>query len=95
MDRTDDNLHEWADEHLLYEAQMLAYTTARLRGHQIANPERNMLIESFAIHARCLREFLWHGRSSKPRRRASRGLLQAGSLGGDAGKHPSGRRGGA
>jgi hypothetical protein len=55
MDRTDENLRAWADEHLLYEARMLQRAAREIR-----KPRRtNMEIESFAVHARCLTEFLW------------------------------------
>jgi hypothetical protein len=61
MARTPDEMKEWADEHLVYEAQMLRHAGERL--HQLGgtpSQERNMAIEAFAVHARCLREFLWH-----------------------------------
>ena len=58
--RTDKELAAWADEHLVYEAQQLRFAAERLAalGDREA-PERNMAIESFAIHTRCLLEFLW------------------------------------
>jgi hypothetical protein len=61
MERTDKNLREWADEHLVYEAQMLRYAATRLQQHgDRAGRDRNAMIESFAVHTRCLREFLWY-----------------------------------
>jgi hypothetical protein len=70
MDRTDENLRAWADKHLLYEARMLE-RAARL----MQKPRRtNMEIESFAIHARCLTEFLWYDPSERHPEDAARAV---------------------
>ncbi len=64
--RDDDTLREWADEHLVYEADMMRYAARRLRElGDDAGEERNGIIESFAIHVRCLGEFLWYGPSAQ------------------------------
>jgi hypothetical protein len=58
--RTDKQLAEWAHEHLVYEAQQLRFCAERLAALGAREgPERNMAIETFAIHTRCLLEFLW------------------------------------
>lgn len=68
-DISPDRLRAWAKEHLMYEVSTLVYATAELGN----TPERrsareNTLLESFAVHARCLNDFLWHDRSDrKPR----------------------------
>jgi hypothetical protein len=57
---TDKQLAAWAHEHLVYEAQQLRFAAERLAalgGRE--SRERNMAIESFTIHTRCLWEFLW------------------------------------
>jgi hypothetical protein len=55
VERTDDSLREWADEHLLYEARMLVRAAELIQTGNWTNIE----VESFAVHARCLTEFLW------------------------------------
>lgn len=63
--RTDAELTDFADEHLVYEGRMLVYAVNRLwalRGER--SPERNAHLESFAVHSRCLRDFIW-GRRNK------------------------------
>lgn len=58
---TDAELRDWAREHLVYEARMLAYAAVELS--KIADEPRSMrsnaLLESFAVHVRCLRDFLF------------------------------------
>ena len=63
----DQELAEWAREHLVYEARMLAYTAVRLaeRRDLPRDHESNLLLEGLAIHARCLRDFLWGNRSER------------------------------
>lgn len=50
-------------EHLLYETQMLSFLSERLGVEHLVEDryweEHNALIESFVIHARGLRDFLW------------------------------------
>lgn len=48
----------WAREHLVYEVDMLVYATERLIDEQ-EGMEGNVLLEAFAVHARCLFDFLW------------------------------------
>lgn len=62
--RSNDELREFAHEHLVYEARMLVYAVAEMRGLR-KGPERNAYLESFAVHARCLRDFFWGKRDRK------------------------------
>lgn len=57
----DDDLAGWAREHLVYEGRMLAFAAVRLAERQglPRDPESNALLESFVMHVRCLRDFLW------------------------------------
>lgn len=52
----------------MYEVTMLVYATAEI-GNQPDEPSPlgNALLESFAVHARCLDHFLWRDRDRKPR----------------------------
>jgi hypothetical protein len=58
---SDSDLTGWAREHLVYEGKMLAYTAIRLSEifDLPRDQESNLLLEGFAIHTRCLRDFLW------------------------------------
>lgn len=57
---SDEELTEWADEHLAYEAWMLAFASLMLARPDLPRDEMsNVFLESFAIHARCLRDFLF------------------------------------
>jgi hypothetical protein len=62
----DKELALWAREHLVYEGRMLAFTAVRLAERQgiPADPLSNALLESFTVHVRCLRDFLWGHRAS-------------------------------
>lgn len=54
----DIELSAWAREHLVYEVDMLVFATESL----VDDPggmEGNVLLEAFAVHARCLFDFLW------------------------------------
>jgi hypothetical protein len=64
----DADLASWAREHLVYEAKMLAYTAVELakRRDLPRNQESNVFLEAFAIHTRCLRDFLWGERRRYP-----------------------------
>jgi hypothetical protein len=64
---SDEKLMRWVREHLVYEGRMLAYTALRLaeRTDLPRDQESNVLLESFAIHARCLRDFLWGSRTKR------------------------------
>jgi hypothetical protein len=57
--RTDDQLAEWATEHLIYEVDMLVFGLERLTEVQPETLDANLALESFAVHARCLFDFLW------------------------------------
>jgi hypothetical protein len=59
----DDELKVWARRHLVYEVRMLVASAVELSKHDTASPQSNALLESFLIHARCLRDFLWGTRS--------------------------------
>jgi hypothetical protein len=63
VDRRDpEQLRDWAYEHLAYEVNTITYAT-----HQIAlkptGSKANVLIESFAVHARGLHDFFWRDRT--------------------------------
>ena len=68
-DISPDRLREWAEEHLMYEVSTLVYATAELGNTSEQRSAReNTLLESFAVHTRCLNDFLWHDRRDrKPR----------------------------
>jgi hypothetical protein len=61
----DDELTAWARRHLVYEVRMLVASAVELSKHDTANPQSNAFLESFLIHARCLRDFLWGTRSKR------------------------------
>lgn len=63
----DDDLARWAREHLVYEGRMLAFAAVRLAERQglPRDPESNALLESFVVHVRCLRDFLWGRRRDR------------------------------
>jgi hypothetical protein len=58
-ERTDDQLAEWAAEHLIYEVDMLVFALEKLSEVQPETRDANLALEAFAVHARCLYEFLW------------------------------------
>jgi hypothetical protein len=64
---SDEDLTRWAREHLVYEGKMLAYTAIRLSEifDRPRDQESNLLLEGFAIHTRCLRDFLWGRRTPR------------------------------
>jgi hypothetical protein len=57
-------LHDWAFEHLAYEVNTLTYVVSRL-AEKPTGSEVNALVESFAVHTRCLHDFFWRDRTSK------------------------------
>ena len=63
--RSAEELRRWAHEHLVYEAKMLVHDVERVADASLSDPDRNAFIESFAIHVRCLRDFVW--RDSRPK----------------------------
>jgi hypothetical protein len=66
MDRPPEDLRRWAHEHLVYEAAMLLHVVRKAADVRLSNPDRNAFIESFAIHVRCLRDFLWRDQRPRP-----------------------------
>jgi hypothetical protein len=58
-ERTDGQLAAWAKEHLVYEVDMMVFALERLEGEVPETRGANLALESFAVHARCLFEFLW------------------------------------
>ncbi len=56
---TDEELAQWARRHLVYEVRMLVASAVELSKHKTPNPQSNAFLESFLIHARCLRDLLW------------------------------------
>lgn len=65
MNRSDDELKRWAHEHLVYEAAMLSHAVDKFADKRLSDQDHNAFIESFAIHVRCLRDFLWDSRSPR------------------------------
>ena len=65
MNRSREELMRWAHEHLVYEARMLMHSVQKVTDTSVSDPDRNAFIESFAIHVRCLRDFLW--RDTRPK----------------------------
>ena len=59
MNRSDAQLMRWAHEHLVYEAGMLTHAVEKVADRQLSDQDHNAVMESFAIHVRCLRAFLW------------------------------------
>lgn len=59
---SDEELTQWARRHLVYEVRMLVASAVELSKHEVPNPQSNAFLESFLIHARCLRDFLWGAR---------------------------------
>jgi hypothetical protein len=62
---TDQELHEYATDHLCYELSMLYETARRLVYDRAIHTDcilKNALIESFTIHARALVLFLYRGK---------------------------------
>jgi hypothetical protein len=57
--RDDATLAAWAEEHLVYEVDQLVYALERLADEEPESRAANLALESFAVHARCLFEFLW------------------------------------
>jgi len=57
-ERTDDQLATWAKEHLVYEVDTMVFALERLT-EEPEGMRANVALESFAVHARCLFEFLW------------------------------------
>lgn len=55
---SDTELSEWAKEHLVYEVDMLLFATESLIDEP-GGMDGNVLLEAFAVHARCLFDFLW------------------------------------
>lgn len=68
-DMTPDQLRAWVAEHLMYEVDTLIYTTLEIGKceGELSHGE-NVLLDAFAVHARCLNDFLWRDRNArKPR----------------------------
>lgn len=66
MDRSNEELRRWAHEHLTYEAGMLVHAVRKAADESLSDPDRNAFIESFAVHVRCLRDFLWADNRGQP-----------------------------
>jgi hypothetical protein len=56
----------WAREHLVYEASMLLHAVEKVATNSLSDQDHNAFIESFAVHVRCLRDFLWGKRGTWP-----------------------------
>jgi hypothetical protein len=58
---------QWAHEHLVYEAAMLSHAVDKFANKDLSDQDHNAFLESFAVHVRCLRGFLWGSRTkAKP-----------------------------
>lgn len=57
-ERTDGQLAAWAKEHLVYEVDTMVFALEQL-AEEPEGMAANVALESFAVHARCLFEFLW------------------------------------
>jgi hypothetical protein len=66
MNRSPEQLRRWAHEHLVYEAAMLMHVVQRVADGGLSDQDRNAFVESFAIHVRCLRDFLWSRKRGRP-----------------------------
>lgn len=66
MNRSPEQLRRWAHEHLVYEAGMLMHVVRRVADRGLSDQDRNAFVESFAIHVRCLRDFLWSHKRGRP-----------------------------
>lgn len=64
--QTTEQLRDWAFEHLDYEVTTLTYAIGCLTRNPTGS-EANVLVESFAVHARCLHDFMWRDRQRKTR----------------------------
>lgn len=61
--QTDAEHQEWADEHLRYEVNTLTLATLAIPDLKDRSKELAFALESWAIHTRCLFEFLWFDRN--------------------------------
>jgi hypothetical protein len=68
MARSDTELRAWAHEHLVYEAAMLSHALKRVADAGLSDQDHNAFIESFAVHVRCLRDFVWRDRNPRNKR---------------------------
>jgi len=59
-----EQLRDWAFEHLAYEVNTLTYVVSRL-AEKPTGSEVNALVESFAVHTRCLHDFFWRDRTNR------------------------------
>jgi hypothetical protein len=50
----------------VYEVGMLLHAVNRTANSTVMDQDRNAFVESFAVHARCLRDFLWCDHRAKP-----------------------------
>ncbi len=79
---SDEQLKTWADEHLDYEVGMLSFAALALyeRREQERDEVSNVLLESFAVHTRCLRDFFFGERDRRhPRDAFARDFCQPGA----------------
>lgn len=79
INRSDEELRRWAHEHLVYEAGMLLHAVGKAADPRLSETDRNAFIESFAIHVRCLRDFLWRDDRAKPEDALASDFCAAGS----------------
>lgn len=65
MSKSDGELRRWAHEHLVYEAAMLNHVAGKFANPRLSDQDHNAFLESFAVHVRCLRDFLWNDRKHR------------------------------
>jgi len=66
QDLTENQLRDFAAEHLTYEANMLSATAQLLATGGQNHAIKNALLESFTIHLRALIDFLWEPDKPRP-----------------------------
>lgn len=64
--QTDAKHRKWAHEHLMYEVNTLVAATDAIKRLSDGSTEMAFALESWAVHTRCLLEFLWHDRGRHP-----------------------------
>lgn len=60
-----EDLKKMASEHLSYEIEMFTATIGRMTRRNLDTLEKNVVLESFLIHARCLFDFLYPSKETR------------------------------
>lgn len=61
-----ESLKKMSYDHLSYEIEMFTSTIGRMARYQLDVLERNVMLESFLLHARCLFDFLYPSSDTRP-----------------------------